>query len=169
MRTRILLASLLLLPTSAFAISTKPIELGTAAPAASVTIEEEEGATLIFRLPGGKEQREENIGQEFANFTLGTKADATVEALDLDGDGQQEIIARTVLPGGEGAVYVFRFDREKSRFVSIQGDDGDDFLYVSAKADVSVDAAGVIFVKAAKAGTTYVVKADRFTVKPAPA
>lgn len=169
MRTRILIALSLFSSFPAFAIETKPIDLGFLAPAGSipptVTLEDDEGATLSFRLPSGKEQREENLGQEFASFTMAGKPGAFVEAHDIDGDGVAEVIARTVVPGGDGALYVFRFDGEKGRFNTTQAEDGDEFLYVNPKSAVSVDKNGLVTVKAGKTSSSYEIRANRFAVR----
>lgn len=176
MRTRIFLASLLFAASPAFALETKPVEASpalTEAPTAalspapapvSLTLEEEDGATITVRLPSGKEQREENLGQEFAPFSLGGRPVAQAEAHDIDGDGVAEVVARTVVPGGDGALYVFRLDAEKARFRAITAADGDEFLYVDPKSAVNVEG-GVITVKDGKASAAYEIKDGRFVAR----
>lgn len=154
------------LPIHGHALEIKPIDLGKLGQA-SVTAEDDEGARLVFQLPNGKSQKETGLGEEFLPFRFDGTNDTRIEARDLDGDGQQEVVVRTKLPGSSaGALYVFRWHPESQRFEPATGEDDDDFLYVNAKAPVAVDKTGLIGVIDEKATLAFQLKGDRFLAKP---
>ncbi len=154
-------------PNHGFATETKSIDLGKLGQA-SVTAEDEDGARLLFQLPNGKTQKETGLGEEFLPFRFGDVGETRIEARDLDGDGQEEVVVRTKLAGSSaGALYVFRWRQESGRFEPATGEEEDDFLYVSAAAPVAVDKTGLIGVKEEKTTLAYQLKGDRFLLKPA--
>lgn len=120
---------------------TLPIEKGEA----KISLQEkDQSVSLSIRLPDGKTQDEEGLGEEPVPFNFQGKA-AYLAALDLDKDGQKEFAVRVSVPPQAGALYFFRWDGKK--FLPV-GDGKEDFLLVDLAAPVEVAKDGEVTAKA---------------------
>jgi hypothetical protein len=134
----------LLSTASAEAATIKFVEIEGAGTVA-VTADDENGARVSFRFPGGREQRESELGEEFVPFDMGEDKELLTAASDFGQAGKQKILLRTRFPGGGGALYAFRFDGH--RFIAEPSAGGEDFLQVDPNDPLEIDAAGLVRVK----------------------
>ena len=112
----------------------------SAAPDAGVIL-------LEFALPGEKKQSFPNLGTELVSFS-GKPDDKALIALDIDGDGIDEIFLRALVPPQTGAMVVFRWNATLGEYEPVEFTNDRDqktkFLVVDPVLPVSIEPAGMI-------------------------
>lgn len=137
-----LLLSSFLVPALAPAAEAHAVILGDRGKA-EVSLNDRDGATLSIRLPGGKTQKEAELGDEFVPFYFESKRPSEIVAVDFDGDGVEEFVVRASIPPIDGALMIYYWDSPAKRFKPYTYE-GDDYLPVDATAPVKVSASGRI-------------------------
>ena len=122
MQIRTTILALMLMANSASLFAAEIVKLGVSGTASVRTIIDEDGAYLLARLPGSAEQRipeEDFFGRDYFTFFFNDK-ETELAAFDVDGDGVQEFMVRTMATPMMSAVYVYKWNSEDKKFNPIK-------------------------------------------------
>lgn len=118
MQIKILVLTFILFTTSAFASDT--VKLGAAGSASVKSIVDEDGAYVSVRTSSGEQRIPEvdYFGKDFYTFHFNGK-ETDLAIFDVDGDGVQEFMVRTMATPMMSAVYIYKWDNEEKKFSPI--------------------------------------------------
>ncbi len=149
---RIVLAILFLLATALPAAAQSATATARLGPGQTVTVTAVratgEPARLEIALPKGT-QRFDGIGEQFLTMKSGGK-DSIIVVADLNGDGIDEIVVRGSVTADASAVIVYRWDGDRGEYLPTDFTADDQFLFVEAASNVTVDRSGTIEVSATR-------------------